>query len=482
MTETSVALPDRRRRSRAASVRHAPIATAPVLLFALAQPAAAADWNVAPRVEAGQAYTSNVDATLEESSDWITEVTPGLAVTAEAPDYDARLDYRYQSLWYADESDLDDHFHQLDSSGQLRLLEEDLTVDVRASYDQQNVDPERSVGVGNLVRGENRTDVGRYQIVPTYAASLTDGFDTQTTVSYSIVDYRNTDDRDDEVDDSVQTAAYLLLGDLKDPGRFDWQLDYQYSDTNYDDSESYKYQRAGGQVGWAIAPRTRWLVAAGMESDIEDDPFDGDLDEWFWNTGLTWNPTDNQSLEVRGGERYYGTSFAFSWRRETNRLTLSAGYTEEAVTANIAQFGDDFDSIISPDRRARATADIYLRRRFTSDVRYKTAKSVFSLGTFYEDREYENIDDREQVMGATGSWNWSLSERMRLTTSAGVDFRKFDDDDDIYRFRVELERDINRTFQARLSGGRLTREFGDSDRDYDINGGALYVTATFGRR
>ena len=94
---------------------------------------------------------------------------------------------------------------------------------------------------------------------------------------------------------------------------------------------------------------------------------------------------------------------------------------------------------------------------------------------------WDDIDDREQVMGLTGGWQWSLSQRTRLTTTAGVDYRKFDEDDDIYRIRLELERDINRTLQARLSAGRLDREFEDSANDYDINGGALYVTATFGR-
>jgi len=468
-------------RTRALSGRRAPVLATVALVFAAGQPALAADWNFAPRVEAGQAFTSNVDASPDESDDWITEVTPGIAMTAASSNYDAMLDYQYQSLWYADDTDLDDHFHQLNSNGQLRLIDDSLTVDLRADYDQQNVDPERSIGVGNLVRGDNRTDVGRYQIAPTYVASLAEGFDTRTSVSYSIVDYRNTDDQGEDVDDSVQTAAHLIVGDLQDPGRLDWQTDYQYSDTDYDGSDSYKYQRAGGQIGWAIAPRTRWLVAGGKESDIQNDPFDGDLDEWFWNTGVSWNPTDKQSLEVRGGERYYGTSFEFYWRRQTKRLALNASYTEEAVTANVAQFGEDFDSVIDPDRRARATADIYLRRRFDSSVRYDTAKSVFSIGAFYEDREYENVDDREQVMGVTGGWNWSLSERMRLTTTAGIDHRKFDEDDDIYRIRVELERDLNRTFQARLSAGRLDREFDNGDRDYDINGGALYVTASFGR-
>ena len=80
------------------------------------------------------------------------------------------------------------------------------------------------------------------------------------------------------------------------------------------------------------------LFAAGRESDVEDDVGSGDLDAWYWNAGFNWAPTSRQTMEARVGERYYGTSYFFSWTRTARRTKLDVSYTEEAVTQNNALF------------------------------------------------------------------------------------------------------------------------------------------------
>ena len=213
-------------RLRTVAIRRGAVLIGAAGLAALSPPVEAVDWQFTPRVEAGQSYTTNVDATADGSDDWISEVAPGLAVTAGTSDFDAALDYQFQKLWYARDSDLDDHFHQFDGEGQLRLVGDALVVDLAAAYDQQNVDPERSIGVDNRVRGDNRTDVGRYQIAPSYVGTLAEGLDTRVSASYSIVDYRNTDQTGDDAEDSAQLAYRVVAGDLQDPGRRNFAILY----------------------------------------------------------------------------------------------------------------------------------------------------------------------------------------------------------------------------------------------------------------
>jgi len=54
-------------RTRALSGRRAPVLATVALVFAAGQPALAADWNFAPRVEAGQAFKAALD---ELDIDW----------------------------------------------------------------------------------------------------------------------------------------------------------------------------------------------------------------------------------------------------------------------------------------------------------------------------------------------------------------------------------------------------------------------------
>ncbi len=260
--------------------------------LALAGPARAAEWSIEPALEVGESYTDNVELTENGDEDFITEVTPGITLRREAPQLQAEANYRFQNLWYADNSDFDDNFHNFDGRAGAQFLNNALTVDATANYDQQNIDPERAVGFSNLLRTGNRTDVARAQVTPIYTTSIAPHLDSQLLYSYSVVDYRNTDDTTTNVEDSDRHFVRALFGDLTDPGLIDWQTEYQYSRTEFDgDGDTFEYQRLGGQVGYAINPRTRLLFAAGKESDVEEDVGSGDLDAWYWNAGFNWAPT-----------------------------------------------------------------------------------------------------------------------------------------------------------------------------------------------
>src|SRR6056297_2152589 len=95
-------------------------------VFLAMSPAGAANWDFTPRVALGQTWTDNVSLAADgfEESEWITEFTPGFLLEVEGQRVDAEVNYDLQSLWYADNSDFNETYHQLDGVGEFVLWPE----------------------------------------------------------------------------------------------------------------------------------------------------------------------------------------------------------------------------------------------------------------------------------------------------------------------------------------------------------------------
>src|SRR5437868_3940858 len=91
-----------------------------VLAVAIAHaPAAlAAEWRVTPRLELRETYSDNIGLAPagSEQSDFVTEVAPGIGVTATGPRLKLRANYLMRNLFYARETSGRTTQHQLDAA------------------------------------------------------------------------------------------------------------------------------------------------------------------------------------------------------------------------------------------------------------------------------------------------------------------------------------------------------------------------------
>ncbi|MEJ2516410.1 MAG: TIGR03016 family PEP-CTERM system-associated outer membrane protein, partial [Gammaproteobacteria bacterium] len=130
------------------------------LLLLGAATAQEANWEITPRLTLSETWTDN--ATLggagEEQSDWVTAVAPGIEVIADTARLKGLLDYEYQYLWYLDERDFSDGYHNLGASGTAEIIEQHFFLDGLAEYSQADIDPLGKVAQSNIYRTGNRTD------------------------------------------------------------------------------------------------------------------------------------------------------------------------------------------------------------------------------------------------------------------------------------------------------------------------------------
>jgi hypothetical protein len=104
----------------------------------------ASDFSILPSIAASEEYTDNVFQTqTDKKTDFITHLTPGLAFQYRAPFWDWDLAYLLDYRYYARNSQGGQFSHNLNTKGNLRVIENFLFLDVNDTYQKVSLDVNR---------------------------------------------------------------------------------------------------------------------------------------------------------------------------------------------------------------------------------------------------------------------------------------------------------------------------------------------------
>lgn len=476
-------------RAEAASRRQPRAARATCLAaaVALAYPlgATAAQWEFTPRVALAETWTDNVELAIDglENSEWITELKPGFSLTGEGSRVKLKFDYDLQALWFSDNSDFNDTYHQANGQAAFVLAPESLFLDSFVRLDQQNIDTSGRVGFSNLFQTGNRTDAVVFGASPYHVGRYGNWAESLLRVDYQGVRYQNTDATTVDIEDSDTQAISGWFGSLERARGFSWRTRASYSRTEFEQAREFEYGQAALELGVPVGLRTRLTATAGLESDVQQDPSLGGFDESFWLVGMEWSPDELQSLSLSVGERYYGTSYAASYSRRGSRGSFDLSYTEDPTTAGI-QLGDD--GIFQPGARpgGAATLDtrVYLSKRLSAGASYELTRSTINARVYSDRRSYEDgSGESEDVTGATLGFDWQAAPRTTVGVSVDLEQRDFGSTlghDDYLDFSLRIAREITRTLSGALRVGHFKRD-SDAREEYSANLVTLSLEARF---
>ena len=449
------------------------------LLAGLAAPALA-ETTFEPRLETAGTYVSNVTLAPrgEERHDWVGTLAPGFSLARTGTRLDFALDYDLEALWYAQESDYDDTYNRFLGNARGAIVEDRLFLDLYGLYDQRNVDPGGIQATSNVYVTGNRTNETTWRASPWWRQPLGDGAETvlRYTTGRTEFDYEDAANRLDARASALERFD-AFVGSSRREG-WTWGADYLYSRVDYDDSPGYRYERAGGELGVPAGSRTHALFAAGVESDVEEDPGAGGLDSPWWNVGVLYAPSVRQSFEARVGNRFYGTSWELRWKRRGSRGELELEYVEQPSTYGALEFAGGGNLPPGWDV-GRIDTRVYLSRRAAGRLTWQTAKSDWAFSVYNDRRQYYDdatvIDPRddETYSGARIAWDWQTFAR------TGFEFEAFWEtneltggDNDRGQVLVALVRRLTPRLELRLEGTRLV---GNSEivDDYRSNTGTI---------
>lgn len=444
----------------------------------------AADWTFTPRVALTGIWTDNISlaAEAQRESEWITELKPGFLLEADGRRVQAQLDYNLQALWYADNSQLDDVYHQLNGTADLVILPEMLFLDTFARFDQQSVDAGGRVAYSNLFETGNRTDTLVFGASPYHVGRWGDWGESLLRYDYQAVRYSNTDQGVPPPEDSDSDTVSASLGSPTSARGFSWRTSGSYTRTEFDAADEFEYARVALDLGVPVGLRTRLTGTVGQESDVAEDSTRGGLDSSFWYVGFAWSPSELQSVEALVGERFFGTAWEVHWRRRGSRGELGLDYTEEPNTSS-GVLGDE--TIFQPDLRPGgvATLDsrVFLQKRLAANASYEFTRSVLLARVYSDRREYQDVaGGRESSYGATLAYDWEAAVRTRIGITLDFERRDFESDrtDDFGEASVRLTRQMTRTVSGVIRASHFRRD-SDAGDDYRVNQVSIGVEATF---
>lgn len=476
-------------------------ATGLALVTAAAVPleqALAAQWEVTPRIGLRETYTDNVDLEPDDEadSDLITELRPGITVTGEGRRFDANLNYTLQALYYAEDSDQNEAFHQLNAGGEVELLRETFFIEGSARRRQSAGDLLGPQG-DNVVGGDREENTG-VEVSP-YLVNRWGSF------AESELRYRHSRTRTEPADGGPADDSYSNTGSLRlDSGpafqRLRWSLGGRYERIRSDDggegefadSDDGTFRSADALLGWQVGRTLELSVTGGYEdNDYQTTRDEDDLSDTFWDAGFTWRPNRRTSLEARYGERFFGDTTTFSATYRARALTFNASRVETISSERDQVFLDpEFFAIRDPDTgeiirdpdtgqprifvdpNARVVNEFFIDTRTTGSITYTGRRLTVTLSGFQRDRELEASERTEEEIGGGLGASWQLGAQSSLTFGSRYSRNTVEPEgreDDIYNVSFTFNRRFGESLNTFATVRRQERTSNDDAAEYTEN-------------
>ena len=393
-----------------------------LLIITFASSAYAAEFR--PIISLAQYYTDNLFLLPDElkEADWVTEVRPGIKINHESSRIIFDLDYAYQALFYADNDQFNEGYHQLDSSASVDLVGDELRLFASANATQVNIRPQGTQSPSNIPVTGNRSDANTLSIGPRWTRQLFLGSEIDAYAYTGKTSFDNP-----LTQDFVPVRVGVTLQPSDPAYRTRYRVNYRYVSLDYEISEAVVNQELNLELARDVSDSTALTALVGLESDLND-PLDDSLSEWRWEVGFNTGTGEN-SFSAAIGERYFGTNVRVQWLRSSPKNSFSLGYREDPEN------GDNLDlqriptEPTDPDApppppdpdsglNRRGAPGRFINKRFDTSLSLFGHKTTVTLTGFYEDRIslIEDIPDTDGY-GVVFDFSRSLGIRTDFTSN-----------------------------------------------------------------
>ena len=146
-------------------------------LGAMMPPALAGEWRVVPSIAINGTMTDNVGLTEDHrKSDWITDISPGIAVSGRGDRLELDVDYRLHGLYYTRDTSRNNLQNSLNARGRLEALENWFFIDADATITRQNLSAFNGSTYASVDTNDsdNTAETRTYRISPYFKGVLGD--------------------------------------------------------------------------------------------------------------------------------------------------------------------------------------------------------------------------------------------------------------------------------------------------------------------
>jgi uncharacterized protein (PEP-CTERM system associated) len=439
-------------------------------------------WEFNPQITVQEVFSDNIELAPSgaEDSDFVTELTPTLNVEGRDTRYTLDLNYALQGLIYAGDSDRNNLNHLLGGATTVELIRDHGFLDATANYGPRNISSTGVIGVDNI-SVTDQVNIFDYAITPRW---------TQPFRNYAVANLSYTHDQVlSSSDELADTTGDTIRANVHSSNHFTtwlWSVEHfeQYIDTEGDPT-TIRFRNSRGRLDYLFTPH--WGVIGQLGYDDNDFDAADEPNGILWGVGMRWMPSRRTSMEVIGGERFFGRTFSASAVHTGRRFRLRGAYTEEptvtryslldsVIFPTLDPFGQPIVSpIVTPGDLSLTTpnqvSEVLVTKALTLAAEYIGNYHDFEVGVGHDDRDYQFTGDTEEVMSVDGTWTWRFTPRTRSALRLRYVDEEFRDASESQYYLVDfvLTRNIGRTLEASLGARHLTRDGEGAVDEYDEN-------------
>jgi len=487
------------------------------LLALVACPTWAARWDIVPTLSVTETYTDNLSLTTDalKQSDWVTQVIPGISITATGARLKFDVRYAPEVTYYARGKQDNTVFHRGNAFGNAELAKGLLFADAGARVDQYNVNLQGPITTSNINTTGNVATVGTYFVSPFLRREFGSAVQAEARFTYSVV---NSDEQSDLLN-SVGDRIDLRLANGPAYKLLTWDLAYRKETIDYETTGDTDIEVSNLKARWLITPTVGLLAQGGYEYYKRGliPPTEGPS----WSAGIDWEPSPRTRLATTAGQRFFGPAYTFDFNHRTRLTTWSAGYSENVTTAradflipattSTAGYLDTLFSARFPDPVARQkaveefiartgippslndpinifTSQLFLVKRWNASasilgVRNVLIANVFGLTSegLAGDLVLPAAPNTSIQTGASLLWNWRMTARNAWNLAPAYRRNESRNTGEIANLTY-VTMGLTRQFQRRISGS-LNYRFQQNDSNFsasDYTENVVFATLRLG--
>jgi uncharacterized protein (PEP-CTERM system associated) len=434
-----------------------------IMALTLPHRASGAEWTLVPTLAVRESYSDNIRLAppQDAQSALVTEISPGIAITGNAPRLKMNLAYQLQKTIY--QRDADKLNQQLAASGTAVLLTDRIFIDAQSSISQQNTSAFGPQLIDNSNITGNQSTLKATSISP-YLRYRLSGF-ALTTLRYTHGTVSS-----DNGSLSAQTDALMLdlVGD-NSGRRWNWSANYHQRKNHDSVQQPVTISNASLSLNLPLTGRLGLFATGGYEKNDYQTSTSAQPAGRSRSVGVSWNPSPRTSVVVSAGKRYFGNTYAVNASHRRHNSVWNIVYSED-VTTNYSQFLTQSRSVTSallnqlwqvsiadPVLRQQAidtylglaqlagpgagnvnyvSNRYYLQKQLNLSAALSGARSTLVMSMSINRSTAQtnvNIDspllgtsqsvleDQTRHVGGNASWNWRMSNKNSLNVSVSHD-------------------------------------------------------------
>lgn len=485
-----------RRRQRCAPAAALPL-LGPAVAALLLTPGARAAWQVSPTVELREAWSDNVSLRRDgqKDSQFITTITPGIAITNQTPRLQLSAAYRLSIYEYSDGrvAGTDRMNSALNATAKGKVIDDLLFFDAQAGISQQPVSAFGPVAGGSDYSTNNKSEVRTYQVSPYLVHRFGATASAELRYTHDMVDSENSG-----YGRSTSDTASLNVSSGPAFRTVGWGLNLRRQNLQDSIAPGSNSNTALASLRYLVAP-TFSLTATGGYDKFDYAGMGGSTQGASWSGGFAWNPSSRTSLQMSAGKRYYGNSYFLAATHRSRNTVWNIGYSDNVTTSrqnfllpsavNTADMLNGLFRTAYPEAALRAMAvEAYIRawnlprslpdsvnyfsnryvlqRQLNASMAWRSARTTALFTLFRTRREalsllqydsallgssQQNLNDNTSQTGGALMVDYRLNSRTSASLSATL--TKTDSDQlGLGETSRQLRASVSRTFQPNLSG------------------------------